>query len=232
MTLNELQEYLLDIASAYFTGATVVWAQEKVVKPKPALVTLRTGNVSRPLQPITEVIDGVPCGYYPSRVTLEVNVFTKGRKYKPVEGKTAAQENTAVNDLVDFVNYLNSPYMIDECYILDIAITPMGAVSDASTLINDATWDYRAMAEFSVDFMQIAVGATGILAESSIKHSENPEDPEDQPYIKPEWSQTNSGGGSQELADETTGYFEEVEIEAEKEENTNEQSQRYCNGQY
>lgn len=220
MTLNELQEHLIDIASEYFSGTAVIWAQEKAVKPTPALVTLRTGNVSRPLQPITEVIDGVPCGYYPSRVTLEVNLFTKGRRYKPIDEKTAAQENTAVNDLADFVNYLNSPYMVDECYTLDIAITPMGTVMDASTLINDTRWDYRAMAEFSVDFMQIAVGAAGILAESSIKHEKDPEDPDapEPPYIKPEWSPTDSGGGSQELADETTGYFEEVEIEAEKEE--------------
>ena len=215
MTLNELQEHLFDITSAYFTSATVTLAQEKTVKPKPALVTLRTGNVSRPLQPITKIIDGVPCGYYPSRVTFEVNVFTRGRRYKPMDGKTAAQENTAVNDLAAFVNYVNSPHVTELCRAIDIAITPMGIVNDASTLINDVRWDYRAMAEFAVDFLWVAVGYTGILAESSIK-----QDPGgiDDPYIDPEWEQTDSGGGSNDLSTETGGYFEKVKIESEKEE--------------
>lgn len=220
MTLNELQEHLLDLTERYFTGAKVTWAQEKLVKPAPALVTLRTGNVSRPLQPITEVIDGVPCGYYPSRVLLEVNLFTKGKTFKPEDGATAAQENTAVNDLLDFVNFINSPVVIDWCFTKDIAITPNGDVLDATAAINDTRWEYRAMIELTVDFVQAAVGATGILAESSIKYEKDPEKPDEpaKPHIDPVWSQNSSGGGSQELADETTGYFEAVEIEQEKEE--------------
>lgn len=220
MTLNELQEHLLDLAERYFSGATVIWAQEKAVKPTPALVTLRTGNVSRPLQPITEVIDGVPCGYYPSRVLLEVNLFTKGRAYRLKDGKTAAQENTAVNDLLDFVNFVNSPVVTDWCYTHNITINPNGDVMDATAAINDTRWEYRAMIEFAVDFIEFAVGAAGILAESSVKNGINPEEPDKpgHPYIDPVWSQTSSGGGSQELADETTGYFEAVEIEPEKEE--------------
>lgn len=60
MILNELHKHLYDLTADYFAGATVIWAQEKIVKPKPFLVTLRLGNVSRPVQPISGVVDGTP----------------------------------------------------------------------------------------------------------------------------------------------------------------------------
>jgi len=236
MIIKELRNNLLDLIDGYFAGATVIWAQEKTVKPAPALVTLRMGNVSRPLRPIMQIVDGVPCGFYPSRVVLEVNLYTKGAAVAGGNGKTIARDNTAINDMLDFVNYLNSPFVTDWCYVHDIAITPNGDVTDVSAVVNDINWEYRAMAEFFVDFMQSAVGATGILDESSIKWPEKtdvqekperpvvpdePSTPDDteptekplEPYIEPEWEQTDSGGGFRQLAEESLGYFEQVEIE-------------------
>lgn len=37
-----------------------------------------------------------------------------------------------------------------------------------------------------------------------------------QQAVEPEFEQTSSGGGTEELAKETTGYFTEVEIKEEK----------------
>lgn len=127
----------------------------------------------------------------------------------------AAAQNTAVNDLLDFVNYLNSAFVVNLCHNLDIDISINGTVNDVSDYINDTRWQYRAMAEFSVGFTQTAVGATGILLESSVK--EVPERPEET-HIVPEWQPTSSGGGYNKLAMETVGYFEDVEIKEEQEE--------------
>ncbi len=215
MILNELHKHLYDLTADYFAGATVIWAQEKIVKPKPFLVTLRLGNVSRPVQPISGVVDGTPCGYYPSKVPFEVNLYTKGAAFSVPGKMIAAAQNTAVNDLLDFVNYLNSAFVVNLCHNLDIDISINGTVNDVSDYINDTRWQYRAMAEFSVGFTQTAVGATGILLESSVK--EVPERPEET-HIVPEWQPTSSGGGYNKLAMETVGYFEDVEIKEEQEE--------------
>lgn len=215
MILNELGEHLYDLTADYFAGATVIWAQEKIVKPKPSLVTLRLGNVSRPTLPIAGFVDGTPCGYYPSKVPFEVNLYTKGAPFSVQGKKIAAAQNRAVNDLLDFVNYVNSAFVANWCHNLDIDIAVNGTVNDVSAYINDVRWEYRAMVEFSVAFTQAAVGATGILLESSVK--EVPEQPRET-HIVPEWQPTASGGGYHKLAMETIGYFEDVEIKEELEE--------------
>lgn len=213
MNLKDLRENLRLLTEEYFAAANVVYGETNMVKPKKALVTLKTGSVSRTLQPITEVIDGVPVGCYPSRTVLEVNLFTKGAQVPVETEQTIPMENTAVNDLVEFVNFVGSPYATDWCCEKDIAITPKGGVLDVTALLNSSKWEYRAMVEFDVDFVQASVGASGILAESSIVY----------PAIVPEWNGPSpSGGGTSELAAEETGYFEAVEIEQEIEQETEE----------
>jgi hypothetical protein len=227
MTLRELREHLRLIAEGYFSTALVAYGEVDMVKPNTAFVTLKTGSMSRPLQPITQIIDGIPCGYYPSRTVLEVNLFTKGVEIVVPDGQDTPYENTAVNDLTEFVNFINSPHTIDRCAALDIAITPKGNVLDVTALLNNTKWEYRAMAEFDVDFMQLSVGSAGILAESSIVYApEHPNDPInpdpdalEHATVDPVWTGPSpSGGGSSELAANETGYFEAVEIEQEKEE--------------
>lgn len=223
MILNELKEHLYDIVAGYFVGATVVWVREKVVKPAPNFVTLSMGNVSRPVRPVTEFIDGVSCGCYPSKVRFEVNLYTKGDGFSVPDKRILAAQNTAVNDMLDFVNYINSDFVTNICHELDIDISMNGTVNDVSDYINDVRWQYRAMVEFDIGFTQTAVGAAGILLESSIKTGPlQPGKPDDikkpqSVHIVPEWRQTSSGGGSSELAAETEGYFELVKIEEEME---------------
>ena len=70
----------------------------------------------------------------------------------------------------------------------NIYIRPEGPVRNVSALTNDTNWEYRAMAEFMVAYTEEASGATTV------------------------WSQNPSGGGSDELADITTGYFDHVNL--------------------
>jgi hypothetical protein len=192
--ITTLKAKLYEITAQYFQGANVVWGRTKKVKPRPALVILSTGPVNRPLQPIMEAIDGVPCGFYPSTVTWDVNLFTNGKPVPAGQAMTVPYDNTVVNDLLDFVNYINSPYVTDWCTNNDISIMDSGEIRDLTELINDTSWSYRGLVVFNVDFTQAAIGAAGILTEDGI------------------WEPTASGGGSPELAAEATGYFESVEI--------------------
>lgn len=220
MTLYELQKELYTLTIRYFQGASVVWAQSGLVKGKRPLVTLQTGTVTRPIQPIVETVNGVPRSQYPSRVIWEINLLTGG---KPEAGEfdkgtyTVPHVNTAVNDLLDFINYLNSPLVTGWCFKKDIAILSMNGVLDMTALLDDVEWEYRAMTELTVDFIQTAVGAAGILPEIPSEGSGSDEGENDsKPENPPDWTQTASGGGSQELAEEITGWFEEVETEQEE----------------
>jgi hypothetical protein len=89
-------------------------------------------------------------------------------------------------------------------------IHPKGASKTCQRWTNDTHWEYRARAEFTVAFTQVAVGAAGIQEESSIRPDGT---------IVPAWHQTDSGGGSSALAAKETGYFEKVEVDYDNDQN-------------
>lgn len=202
MTVRQLRSAVLSIVQAYFVGASVVWGKTNKTFPHLPVVFLEFGTVKRPIHPEVRDTEGELLYYYPSQVSLTVNLCTKGAAITQ-EGMTNAYENTAESDLLDFINFINSEVCSIWCNARDISIRPEGSVQDLSELENDAKWQYRAMAELAIDFTQLAVGMSGILAEASVQPDGT---------IIPVWQQTPSGGGSQELAEKETGYFTQVEI--------------------
>jgi hypothetical protein len=156
------------------------------------------------------MINGIVFSAYPSDTTLTVDLYTKGKLTE-----AGYYENTAENDLLDFVNFLDSVSTIEWSNKNDITIQLMSGVQDLSEIINDSQWQYRAMCEFSVDFTQWTADYYGILSEDSIVFS-NSGIPTD--VNRENRQQTASGGGEQELAEETTGAFEEIAPEEIKEE--------------
>lgn len=195
MNVNEVRKAILELAQLYFKGATVTLArQSRIAKQGVPLVTIYTGVVNRPLYPPTQIIDGVPVSYYPSSVTVQIDLFTKGRKVDTEEGSTPIMENTAVDDLAAFVSFLNSEYVVQYCNKKDISIVVPNAVQDLTGLIDDTNYEYRAMVEVTVNFTTRAIGITGTMsADGGI-------------------AQTPSGGGNLGLLDVEGDYFEDVEI--------------------
>ena len=121
---------------------------------------------------------------------MTVNLFTRGKKV--LQGSdTAIWEDTSENDMMEFLNFVNSDWFIQWENSKNIYIRPEGPIRNLSALTNDINWEYRAMAEFMVAYTEIAEGATTV------------------------WSQNPSGGGSQELADITNGWFDHVHIDYE-----------------
>ena len=199
MTLRELREHLYDIVIAYFKGLEpngVVWAGSNSVKATPPFVTLKTGAVTQTTFGNVRCDGGVSSTEYNMKTILEVQLFTPGGEREHGEGEALAMENTAVSDLIDFVNYMKSDYVSGITEGLNITLIPMGQVQDLSALLNDVSFEYRAMVEFQVNFVQTATGAAGIST--------------------PGWKPTPSGGGSAELAAKEIGYFDEVAIKEEK----------------
>jgi hypothetical protein len=216
LNVNALKALLRERTEAYWGSATVAWGATNKVKPSAPLVVLRLGTVTRATQPVTQMINGIVFAAYPSETMLQVDLFTKGNPVSTSTGKY--NENTAAGDLLDFVNFLDSPATVEWSNKHDIGIMLNSGVQDLSEVINDSQWQYRAMVELRVTFTQWAAEYNGLLSESSIVFDDNGQ-PVGVDAIN--WTPTASGGGTQDLADATTGSFEEVIPEIEKEENLN-----------
>lgn len=247
--MSEAKELFKDLTQSYFVGAWVTFSrQSRAAKPDIPLVTITPGNVHRPLAPIYKTVDGESLGYYPSRIQMTVDLFTKG---KPVidddTGQTVAYENTAEDDMLAFADFLNSPHTVDWSNGHDVTLLIEGDVQDLTGLVNDTSYEFRSRLVVMLYFTQMAVGYAGVASEDSVQPAtiilpgepgmEEPgpeapgtEDPGQDETLTPgttkpqtggfvvklKYEQTSSGGGSEELAQETTGYFTEVEIKEDK----------------
>lgn len=204
MTVNQLKVVLYEHFTAYWGGATVVWGATEKVKPSAPLVVLRTGVVTRATHPITQVINGILFSAYPSELSLQVDLFTQGNPVETDGGEY--YENTAASDLLDFVNFMDSPSTVEWSSRYDVSIALLGGVQDLSEAINDSQWQYRAMAEFRLAFTQWAAEYNGVINETGIIF----EDGMPVAIDSAKWKQTASGGGTDELAKATTGFFDEI----------------------
>lgn len=222
MNIREARETMYELLALFFKGAAVVHgSQSHAVKEKPPVVVLTTISVNRPMNPPTEIVDGNPVSYYPTNMALQVDLYTKGALVEVGERQLALVENTALNDMIEFANFIGSEYFINWCHQKDIALALKSDAQDTTALINSASYQFRATLELTMSFTQKAVGYTGILDANSIKHS-TPEgeaegdDTADDVYFEPEYTPSVSGGGSKELAEESIGYFTEAEVKEEK----------------
>ena len=191
MTVSELKDALYDIIQGYFAGADVAWSEQNSVKSYNPFIRLKLGSTTRPIHFIKEMQNNAPTGYIAGTTMLTVDLFTHGRRVVYDEGDSA-YENTAVDDMADFVNYLMSPYVDDICEGLNISIRPEGNIKDTSAVV-DNDYSYRATTEFVVGFVQETKGYTGISREN--------------------WKPTPSGGGTEELANKELATIEKVVLE-------------------
>jgi len=207
MTEREMKALFLSLVKTYFGKADVIWGRSKIVHPVHPVVCLMAGPLVRNYLPVTLQADGIPINCYPTKVTVQIDLFTKGAMLSDDDGVTAARENTAVDDMMDFLNFIGSAYTSDWCYEHDMSILENGPVRDLTQLINDTSWDYRAMTELDVYFTQNAVGYTGTDHELGVEFG-----PDGRPKPPGEgFEETPSGGRTPELADQFTGWYEQVE---------------------
>jgi hypothetical protein len=230
--LDLLKQKLYDLVRDYFGKATVIWGKVKVVSPAAPQIVLNMSGVTRHYSPITKWANGVLVLGYPSKTTLQVDLYTKGAPLQAAPGVVATYENTAVNDLTDFVNYLDSAYIDEWSERHDVSIL-CRQVTDLTELINGTTWDYRAMAELEIGFTQTTIGHTGTMYEEGMPFYGNGRPKyDDDGYalnetgeqtldgngnpILPAATITPSGGRTQALADLYTGWFDRVELNVEQ----------------
>ncbi|MDR2359674.1 MAG: hypothetical protein LBD85_00105 [Oscillospiraceae bacterium] len=222
MTLNNVKSRLYERVSEYWDGAVVKWGAAPGVKPKSPLVVLRMGTVTRVARPIEQSADGSYIAVYPSETTLQIDLFTRGKRVT-ASGGAGYYENTAVSDLLRFVNYLDSPATINWLAKNDLSMHLLGGVHDLSEIINDTQWSYRAMCELRIGFTEWAAEYEATLGDDRVEVNEEGDiikdgavefDAEGNPdgVDHTAWEQTASGGGTKELAGKNTGFFTEAEI--------------------
>ena len=265
MTERELRQELYGLVAEYFAllkkMGNIVWGKTKPVKPASPFISLYLSGIKGPSLPNRSYVDGVVRDSYPRETTLNVDLSTPGAPTSDEPNIISTNENTAFNDLVGFVDFLNSVHVDHWCGQTGIALKA-NEVKDLTRLTHGTSWVYRALVEVKVRFMQFAAGHAGINYEGGIPLHPNgrpkydaetgmplydngqpmydddgkpmgsdgkrlpdnaPAPPLPPPSINddgtpfiPPIAPDNSGGGSQKLADEATGYFTEVEIEKGK----------------
>lgn len=193
MNLSQVREKLYEITAMFFAEATVIWAEQISTKPLVPYVTIKIGNISKSLFPYVD--EKTRIKYYPCSTIAEINLYTKGKLIHVNEKVTGNYENTALDDMMDFVKFIESETVTDIIvgYNLDIQLMP--PIRDLSEIMNDTKYRYRSMAEFTINYMEEAKGLYGISGNEKIPNS--------------------SGGGCKKHKREEC-YFEEVEIKEEK----------------
>ena len=206
MRSTEAINLFRQITEKYFeSGATVVMTRQRgMVKPPLGLVSLGVGPVRRTYMPGRQRIEAVPVDWYPSQTTITVDLFTHGRAVRE-NGEIIGYENTAVDDLCAFADYLNSAYVEDICNQYNLTIITNGEIQDLSGVVNDVSYEYRAQLEVALYYTHRVAGRAAVLSEDSIRNS-----PSGAVTIDPVLHTASAGGGSEELASEAEPYFEPV----------------------
>lgn len=188
MTLENVKSIIYDITAEFFKGATVIWSEQVNTKPEPPYITLKTGGIRKNAFPLVDGEERV----YNCSTTLEINLYTKGKKITVAEGVTGNYINTATSDLLDFFSFIESDIVVDQlsAYGLDIMLEP--PVRDLTGLQNDSKYRYRAMAEATVSFTQYASGPYGVGKGNILPNA--------------------SGGGTVEMSNAKNDIIEEVDI--------------------
>lgn len=194
MNLAMVKEVLYDIASMFFQGASVIWAEQMNTKPVPPYVTLKVSNMNRTHFPLIGE-DGNR--YYPCSTTMEINLYTKGKPITRQENATGNFMNTAVSDLNDFFQFVESDEITDLLAEKGMEVSLIPPIRDLTALENDSRYRYRSMAEATVSFPQEANGPYGVGGMLDVPNY--------------------SGGGMAEMAEAKSSVIESIEMEESNE---------------
>lgn len=169
MNLNEVKDLIYTVVTEYFTSATVLWAEQGNVKPKPPYVVIKFSNISR--EPYTVDNDTDFRKFYHCTAAMEINLYTLGESIVVRRNETGSYKNSALADLMEFSNYMESISVTDTLMKSDLSLRLISPIRDFTSLENSSSFRYRAMAEFIVYFTEEVSGMYGMTSTTTYSAS-------------------------------------------------------------
>ena len=178
MTLSEAREFVRRLAEDYFGGYNVIFSnQSRVPKPGIPLVVLSVGPVKRPQAPINvDTDEGYIVGVYGTTFPITVDLFTNGTPVIDEDGQTVAYEDSSIDELTGFVDYINGPEGVDVCTANDVSLLVQNDIQNLTGLINDTNYEYRSRVDITVSFTHETKPAKNIGWFSKAEISEVPKE--------------------------------------------------------
>lgn len=206
MRIYDLKEYVYDLVSRYFAKANICWSNETGTKQQLPLVMLTFRNLNRHPYPSEDLGEDELVESYPSSITLEVDIFSKG-------GKACGYSDDTLADMNEFLFYLESPEITDELFANNLEIQAMGPVQAIPQLIGESKYEYRSMVELAVNFTQYAAGAYGIKRpKEELQYKGSGIWAVADSAEEETWTPTSAGGGTYGFAAEENEIITSVEV--------------------
>lgn len=148
MKLKDAKELFRVRTEEFFPDYNVVLSrQSRAVKPELPLFLITFGNVRRALNPENTVDEGMIKDQYLARAAVTVDLFTNGVPVEDENGKTIAYENTAVNEMLSYCDFLNSVETVEWSARNGLTILTEGDAQDLTGIVNDNNYEYRSRQE-------------------------------------------------------------------------------------
>lgn len=196
MRHEEVKAFLWEIVAEFFQ-VPVIWQEQIVTQPKAPFVTIKLGDPTKNIFGSMRTDGSVE--FRSNQATMEINLYTNGRKIQKEGAKLTNYINTAISDMEDFCDYIDSDHVSNVTGAKGVAIVSKdGSIRDLSELEKDTQYQFRAMCEFDVTYVRESDGKYGLLL--------MPED-------------TNpSGGGSEEMRTAPTYEIKNIDLSNEDKE--------------
>lgn len=160
MNVSQAKELFRQLVKSHFGGYTVIWShQSRKAKPNIPLVTIMLSNAKRHRSP-NEIYDTEETvGFYQTCIPLTIDLFTNGKDViDDATGQAVAREDTALDEMLLFENYLNSIEVTQWCNRNDVSLVIEGDAMQMTGIINDTTYEFRSRLVVNFYFTQETVG--------------------------------------------------------------------------
>lgn len=159
MTIDEMQERMLNILAGYYRNNHVFHASQKMPRFPNPYINIKFYKHKKTSSPICRFDEQEQCykNYWTAHMDADINLYTKGENINKGKG-TAVYKDTSMGDLEDFLLYLSSDEMVDALAIEGLTIETAD-VEGLGGLVNDnSTFNYRAMTTIGISFTESTYG--------------------------------------------------------------------------
>ena len=197
MDLNGLKEQLFTICESFFSGTNIIWVGEVSESPPLPMITLRTDSLNKATFPFDEGFneDGQLIEYYNADIMLEVKAYSDGYVGNDENAVIQSAENTTINDMQQFADYIASQGMIEQLDKDNVSMVQEGPVRDTSVVKSGSRYEYSAMVEYKVNFVLESSGTFAVVSSTPLEKNT---------LIK------SMSEEQQQAMNEEVGYFETV----------------------